>query len=60
MVAKTCSRAAVMSWVDRGDLRVHGVTGPRVADAPVMPSIVSTNAQAAVLAIAEQAEALLE
>jgi choline dehydrogenase-like flavoprotein len=31
-----------------------------VADAPVMPSIVSTNTQAAVLAIAEQAEALLE
>jgi choline dehydrogenase len=49
-----------MSWVERDDLRVHGVTGPRAADAPVMPSIVSTNTQAAVLAIAEQAEALLE
>jgi choline dehydrogenase-like flavoprotein len=47
-----------MAAVD-GDLRVHGVTGLRVADAPVMPSIVSANTQAAVLAIAEQAEALL-
>lgn len=41
------------------ELRVHGVEGLRVADASVMPSIVSTNTCATVLAIAEPAAALI-
>ncbi|WP_433292339.1 GMC family oxidoreductase [Pseudonocardia sp. CA-142604] len=41
------------------ELRVHGVEGLRIADASVMPSIVSTNTCATVLAIAERAAALI-
>jgi choline dehydrogenase len=41
------------------ELRVHGVAGLRVADASVMPSIVSANTNATVLAIAERAVVLM-
>ncbi|WP_066955819.1 GMC family oxidoreductase [Streptomyces lushanensis] len=41
-------------------LRVRGVTGLRVADASVMPSIVNSNTNAAVYAIAERAAALIK
>ncbi|WP_433555237.1 GMC family oxidoreductase [Pseudonocardia xinjiangensis] len=41
------------------ELRVHGVEGLRVADASVMPSIVSANTNATTLAIAERAAALM-
>jgi choline dehydrogenase-like flavoprotein len=41
-------------------LRVHGVDGLRVADASVMPSVVSANTNATVLAIAERAAAILQ
>lgn len=47
-----------MSVVDP-QLRVHGITNLRVADASVMPSIVSGNTNAAVLAIAERAAHLI-
>jgi choline dehydrogenase len=41
------------------DLRVHGIEGLRVADASVMPTIVSGNTNATVLAIAERAAELM-
>lgn len=40
-------------------LRVHGIDGLRIADASVMPSIVSANTNAAVLGIAERAAHLV-
>ena len=48
-----------MAVVDTG-LRVRGVDGLRVADASVMPSIVSANTNATVYAIAERAAALIQ
>ena len=47
-----------MAVVD-SDLRVHGIDGLRVADASVMPSIVSGNTMATVYGIAERAAALV-
>jgi choline dehydrogenase len=41
------------------DLRVHGISGLRVADASVMPSIVSANTNSTVYAIAERAADLV-
>jgi choline dehydrogenase len=51
----TCRIGAVVD----PDLRVYGIDGLRVADASVMPSIVSANTQATVCAIAERAAVLL-
>lgn len=42
-----------------GALRVRGTSGLRVADASVVPTIVSANTNATVLAIAERASDLL-
>ena len=42
------------------ELRVRGVTGLRVADASVMPSIVSGNTMATVYGIAERASSLIQ
>ena len=46
-----------MSVVDP-ELRVHGISGLRIADGSIMPSIVSGNTNATVYAIAERAAAL--
>jgi choline dehydrogenase len=51
----TCRIGAVVD----PELTVYGIDGLRVADASVMPSIVSANTQATVLAIAERAAVLL-
>ena len=40
-------------------LRVHHVDGLRVADAPVLPSLVSAPLNATVLAVAERAASLV-
>lgn len=40
-------------------LRVHHVDGLRVADAPVLPSLVSAPLNATVLAVAERAASLI-
>jgi choline dehydrogenase-like flavoprotein len=42
------------------DLHVHGISGLRVADASVMPSIVSGNTMASVYGIAERAASLMQ
>jgi choline dehydrogenase len=42
------------------ELRVRGISGLRVADASVMPSIVSGNTMASVYGIAERAASLLQ
>ena len=42
------------------DLRVHGISGLRVADASVMPSAPSANTNATVYAIAERAADLIQ
>lgn len=47
-----------MSVVDP-ELRVHGISGLRIADASVMPSIVCGNTNATVYAIAERAATLV-
>jgi choline dehydrogenase len=55
----TCAIGTGESAVVDPQLRVYGVEGLRVADASVMPSIVSANTNAAVMGIAERAAALL-
>jgi choline dehydrogenase len=51
----TCRIGSNRSAVVDTDLQVHGVGGLRVADASVMPDIVSVNPNATVVAIAESA-----
>lgn len=48
-----------MSVVDP-QLRVYGVTGLRVVDVSVMPSIISGHTQAAIIMIAERASDLIK
>jgi choline dehydrogenase len=51
----TCRIGADPLGVVDSDLRVHGVEGLRIADASIMPDIVSVNPNATVVAIAERA-----
>jgi len=51
----TCAMGEGPGAVVDPRLRVHGVAGLRVADASVMPHLVSANTQAAVMMIAEKA-----
>jgi choline dehydrogenase len=55
----TCRIGADDLAVVDPELRVHGVSGLRVADASVMPSIVSANTNATVYAVAERAAELI-
>ncbi len=56
----TCQMGSDPAAVVDPQLRVRGVERLRVADASVMPSIVSANTNATVLAIAERAAALIK
>ncbi|MEU3183058.1 GMC family oxidoreductase N-terminal domain-containing protein [Streptomyces sp. NPDC006923] len=55
----TCRIGTDATAVVDTDLRVRGIGGLRVADASVMPSLVSANTNATVYAIAERAAALI-
>jgi choline dehydrogenase len=57
--AGTCRIGLDEEGVVDTDLRVHGISGLRVADASVMPSPISANTNATVYAIAERAAALI-
>lgn len=55
----SCAMGTGAGAVVDADLRVHGLTGLRVADASVMPKIVSTNPGAATIMIGERAADLI-
>jgi choline dehydrogenase len=55
----TCRIGSVEDGVVDAELRVHGVDALRVADASVMPRVVSGNTHAATLMIAEKAAAMM-
>jgi choline dehydrogenase-like flavoprotein len=56
----TCRIGTDADSVVGTDLRVHGISGLRVADASVMPSAPSANTNATVYAIAERAASLIQ
>jgi choline dehydrogenase len=55
----TCKMGRDALAVVDPELRVHGVTGLRVADASIMPAIVNANPNAPTIAIAEKAADLI-
>ncbi|WP_337918545.1 GMC oxidoreductase [Actinopolymorpha pittospori] len=55
----TCRIGSDKHAVVDTDLHVRGISGLRVADASVMPSIVSANTNATVYALAERAAGML-
>ncbi|MFD3581441.1 GMC family oxidoreductase [Streptomyces sp. NPDC058683] len=57
--AGTCRLGTDELAVVDTELRVHGITGLRAADASVIPAVPTANTQATVLAIAERAAALV-
>ncbi|WP_354393007.1 GMC family oxidoreductase [Streptomyces atratus] len=57
--AGTCQIGVDETAVIDPDLRVRGVSGLRVADASVMPSVISANTNATVYAIAARVAELL-
>jgi choline dehydrogenase len=56
----TCKMGRDRMAVVDPQLRVHGVRGLRVADASIMPTIVSANPNAAIIAIGEKAADLIK
>ncbi|HMO29945.1 GMC family oxidoreductase N-terminal domain-containing protein [Enterovirga sp.] len=54
-ISGTCRMGQDRLAVTDSELRVHGLEGLRIADASIMPTIVSGNTQAAVFMIAEKA-----
>ena len=56
----TCRMGMDEGAVVDPSLRVHGITGLRIADASVMPLVPSSNIQPAVMMIAERAAAMMK
>jgi choline dehydrogenase len=55
----TCAIGQTNESVVDSELRVHGISGLRVVDASVMPSLPSNNTLATVYAIAERGAELI-